>query len=70
MGTAVLAFPVVRGDGVISGMLVSGLNNPHHIGIVPPLSPLVYMLVEIDEEIYLVYLVILSVVALGSWSCC
>ena len=44
------------------------MTRPPPVGTVPPPPPLGAVLVEVDEERDLVYLAILSVVALGSWS--
>ena len=51
-----------------SVMLGDVLTTPPPVGAVPPQTPLVSVPVKVDEEIDLVDLVILSLVALGSCS--
>ena len=68
MGTAVLACPRVRANGIAAVMFGAGLNPPPPAGTIPPPPPLGVAPVEVYEEIDLVYLYILSVVTLGSWS--
>ena len=51
-----------------AGILGAGLTPPPPVGTVPPLPPLGAVPVEVDKEIDLVEVAILSVGNLGSWS--
>ena len=66
MGTAVLACPGVRANGIADGTFGAGLNHPPPAGTVPPPPPLGVVPVDVEEEMDLVDLAILSVGALGN----
>ena len=75
MGTVTLAYPGVRLNGVTARMLGSVLNPPPPVVAVPPPigavplpPPLGAAPAEVDAEIDLFDLDILSVVAMGIWS--
>ena len=67
MGNSVFACQGGRANGMTAGMLVSRFTPPLPVGIVPPPPPLGTVPVDVDEEIYLVDLAILSIVVLVSW---
>ena len=49
MGTAALAYPLFRVNGIAAGTFGSGLNPPPPDGTVPPPPPLGDVLLEVDE---------------------
>ena len=67
MGTAALACPGFRANGMTAGILGARLNHPPPVVTVPPPPALGAVTVGVDKEIYFVDLAILSSVALGSW---
>ena len=71
MGTVALACPAVMENGTGAGTFGAIFNPPpppSPDGTVTPLSPMEFIPVDVEEDMDLVDLAILSVVNLGSWS--
>ena len=72
MGTVALSCPAVMENGTGAGTFGAIFNPPpppppSPDGTVPPLSPIEFIPVDVEEDMDLVDLAILSVVNLGSW---
>ena len=67
MGTAALACPVIRADGMGAGTFGARFTPPPPSpGTVPPPPPMEIMPVDVEEDMDLVDLAILSLFNLGS----